>query len=304
MSHLERTGYPYDIAYMRWAGHGDNALPDPAICEFVKEWSQSHDWPRLVISTTSEAFRAFDRRYGDKLPRVRGDLDALLGRRGRLLGPGDGRQPRQLRPADAGRVAVGRAAAGQLSGRGFPPCVERSAALLRAHLGRVLFGQRAGPGRNPRAVGDQAILCRGCRPAVARPAFPGAGTRPTPGRQRDDRRVQHHLVAAHRPGEHPALPVGAAQPGAGRRGAPAPLATPQRRRTGRPGPGCPAPGREALHRGGRCAARGRHGQSQGEPDRERTPAGGARRSAHGRESSSSVQRESTRTWSTRPPAMR
>ncbi len=70
---LEQSGYPYDIAYMRWAGHGDNAVPDPAICDFVKQWNASHQWPRFIISGTSEAFQALEKRYGDQLPRVRGD---------------------------------------------------------------------------------------------------------------------------------------------------------------------------------------------------------------------------------------
>jgi len=70
---LEQTKYPYDIAYMRWSGHGDNAEPDPAISEFVKEWTTQYAWPRFVIATTSEAFRAFEQRYGAKLPQVRGD---------------------------------------------------------------------------------------------------------------------------------------------------------------------------------------------------------------------------------------
>ena len=70
---LEQRGYPFDIAYVRWAGHGDNAVPDPAICEFVRDWNAKYAWPRFVISGTSEAFRAFEQRYGDRLPVVRGD---------------------------------------------------------------------------------------------------------------------------------------------------------------------------------------------------------------------------------------
>jgi len=70
---LEERGYPFDIAYVRWSGHGDNAVPDPAICEFVKDWNAKYVWPRFIISGTSEAFRAFEKRYGDKLPLVRGD---------------------------------------------------------------------------------------------------------------------------------------------------------------------------------------------------------------------------------------
>lgn len=73
MDQLDKTGYPYDIAYMRWAGHGDNAAPDPSICEFVRDWNAAHEWPQFAISSTSEAFRAFERRYGDELPQVRGD---------------------------------------------------------------------------------------------------------------------------------------------------------------------------------------------------------------------------------------
>ena len=70
---LEKRDYPYDIAYVRWAGHGDNAVPDPIICEFVREWNATHAWPQYVIASTSQAFRAFEKRYGEKLPQVRGD---------------------------------------------------------------------------------------------------------------------------------------------------------------------------------------------------------------------------------------
>ncbi len=70
---LEKRGYPFDIAYVRWSGHGDNAVPDPVICEFVRDWNAKYAWPRFIISGTSEAFRAFEQRYGDKLPVVRGD---------------------------------------------------------------------------------------------------------------------------------------------------------------------------------------------------------------------------------------
>ena len=70
---LESRAYPYDIAYVRWAGHGDNAVPDPSICDFVKDWNATHASPQFVISSTSDAFRAFEQRYGDQLPQVRGD---------------------------------------------------------------------------------------------------------------------------------------------------------------------------------------------------------------------------------------
>lgn len=73
VAQLEKRAYPYDIAYIRWSGHGDNAVPDPAICGFVKEWNAAYEWPKFVISSTSDAFRAFEKKYGEQLPSVAGD---------------------------------------------------------------------------------------------------------------------------------------------------------------------------------------------------------------------------------------
>jgi alpha-mannosidase len=71
---LDSINYPYEISYERWSGHGDNAVPDGQICEFIKTWSQEYEWPKFVISSTSEAFSAFEKRYGKDLPRLKGDL--------------------------------------------------------------------------------------------------------------------------------------------------------------------------------------------------------------------------------------
>jgi alpha-mannosidase len=71
---LDGVKFPYDISYIRWAGHGDNAEPDPDISEFFNEWTKKYEWPKFKIASTSEAFRAFDRRYGEDLPSFRGDL--------------------------------------------------------------------------------------------------------------------------------------------------------------------------------------------------------------------------------------
>lgn len=71
---LDEVAFPYEISYIRWSGHGDNAEPDPELCDFVKSWNEEYEWPRFTISTTSDAFAAFERQYGDKLPRYKGDL--------------------------------------------------------------------------------------------------------------------------------------------------------------------------------------------------------------------------------------
>ncbi|HVJ08540.1 MAG TPA: glycoside hydrolase family 38 C-terminal domain-containing protein [Acidisarcina sp.] len=71
---LDSVKFPYDISYIRWSGHGDNAEPDPEISEFVKEWNSNYEWPRLEISSTSKAFSEFERKHGSQLPEFRGDL--------------------------------------------------------------------------------------------------------------------------------------------------------------------------------------------------------------------------------------
>lgn len=70
---LDDRKYPYDIACIRWSGQGDNATPDPDICTFVASWNDEFKWPHFVISSTHDAFSAFEKRYGDSLPKFSGD---------------------------------------------------------------------------------------------------------------------------------------------------------------------------------------------------------------------------------------
>lgn len=70
---LAKRDYPYEIAYVRWAGYGDNAVPDPSICDFIRDWNAAHVTPKFVISSTTDAFRAFEQRHGAELPSVKGD---------------------------------------------------------------------------------------------------------------------------------------------------------------------------------------------------------------------------------------
>jgi alpha-mannosidase len=71
---MDDVHYPYDISYIRWSGHGDNAVPDPEISEFVRSWNEKYEWPRFSIASTSTAFSSFEKHYGSQLPQYRGDL--------------------------------------------------------------------------------------------------------------------------------------------------------------------------------------------------------------------------------------
>jgi alpha-mannosidase len=55
---MDDVGYPYDISYIRWSGHGDNAEPDPDLSDWIRDWNQKYEWPRFAIASTSTAFSA------------------------------------------------------------------------------------------------------------------------------------------------------------------------------------------------------------------------------------------------------
>jgi hypothetical protein len=71
---LERAGYPYDIIPIRYNIGSDNGPPDPNISKLVQKWNETYPHLRVRLSTVSETFREFERRYGDRLPSFSGDF--------------------------------------------------------------------------------------------------------------------------------------------------------------------------------------------------------------------------------------
>ncbi|MDH4241297.1 MAG: glycosyl hydrolase-related protein, partial [Phycisphaerae bacterium] len=74
LKRLEESNYPYDILQVRYSIGGDNGPPDPDLSDFVKNWNEKYAYPRLVVSTAGEMCREFERRYGDRIPKARGDF--------------------------------------------------------------------------------------------------------------------------------------------------------------------------------------------------------------------------------------
>ena len=105
LNRLEEKEYPYDITYLRYNIGGDNGPPDEGLCDFVREWNETHAYPRLIISTPHECFEAFEERYGRQLPEIQGDFTrtgrtARLSARGR---PSTAPPPTTRRPTPCGR---------------------------------------------------------------------------------------------------------------------------------------------------------------------------------------------------------
>ncbi len=70
---MEQKDYPYEMLQVRFC-MGDNAGPAVGLSDLVKDWNAKYAYPRLVISTTSEMMRDFEKHYGRMLPEVRGDF--------------------------------------------------------------------------------------------------------------------------------------------------------------------------------------------------------------------------------------
>ncbi|MFM2135908.1 MAG: hypothetical protein RL021_1308, partial [Bacteroidota bacterium] len=71
---LYEKEYPYDIVQLRYTKKADNGPVDTMLCAFVDDWNSRYRSPRLVISDLDSLFAGFERRYGDRLPVVTGEL--------------------------------------------------------------------------------------------------------------------------------------------------------------------------------------------------------------------------------------
>lgn len=74
LNELTEKNYPYDMVQWRFNIVADNAPIEPNASEFVKQWNEKYASPKLVLNTTEKLFEAFEKKYGDKIPTVKGDL--------------------------------------------------------------------------------------------------------------------------------------------------------------------------------------------------------------------------------------
>lgn len=71
---LEKSDYyPYDIFPMTWC-MADNTPIDADLPEAVKSWNEEFAFPKLKICSATEMMSAFEQKYGDQLPVLKGDF--------------------------------------------------------------------------------------------------------------------------------------------------------------------------------------------------------------------------------------
>lgn len=74
LDYLKNSGFPYEVAMLRYEVGGDNGYPDPGLPDMVKEWNDTFASPKIILSTNSRLYDTFTDRYESMIPVVRGDL--------------------------------------------------------------------------------------------------------------------------------------------------------------------------------------------------------------------------------------
>lgn len=74
MNELSRQNYPYDIVQWRYNIVSDNGPLDTTISNFVQQWNKKYSSPKIILSTTDQLFETFEKKYGNEIPSVKGDI--------------------------------------------------------------------------------------------------------------------------------------------------------------------------------------------------------------------------------------
>lgn len=74
LNELSDNQYPYDMVQWRFNIVADNGPIEPNSSDFVKNWNEKYASPKLILNTTEKMFEAFEKKYGNQIPTVKGDL--------------------------------------------------------------------------------------------------------------------------------------------------------------------------------------------------------------------------------------
>ncbi len=74
LNELAARNYPYEMVQWRYNIVADNGPIDTTISDFVKQWNEKYEWPKIVLNTVNKMFETFESRYGKEIPVVKGDI--------------------------------------------------------------------------------------------------------------------------------------------------------------------------------------------------------------------------------------
>ena len=72
LNDLEKAKYPYDFCVLSWS-LWDNSPLDADVADAVRKWNEEYAYPHITIAGGHEIMEMIDKKYGDKLPVVKGD---------------------------------------------------------------------------------------------------------------------------------------------------------------------------------------------------------------------------------------
>lgn len=65
---------PYNIIPLHYTIGSDNGPTDKYLANNIRKWNETYLSPKIVIATTAEFFREFEKVYGNQLPELKGDI--------------------------------------------------------------------------------------------------------------------------------------------------------------------------------------------------------------------------------------
>jgi hypothetical protein len=74
MNDLAAKGYPYDMVQWRYNIVSDNGPVDSTLSDFVRDWNEKYASPRLIIANAGTMMKAFEEKYGKRIPTWSGDF--------------------------------------------------------------------------------------------------------------------------------------------------------------------------------------------------------------------------------------
>ncbi|MGN6194070.1 MAG: hypothetical protein ACTHOB_03975 [Ginsengibacter sp.] len=74
LNELGAAHYSYEIIQWRYNIVSDNGPIDTTISDFVKQWNEKYESPKIVLNTVTKLFEKFEKRYGKIIPVVKGDI--------------------------------------------------------------------------------------------------------------------------------------------------------------------------------------------------------------------------------------
>lgn len=74
LTELSNANYPYDMVQWRYNIVADNGPIDTSISRFVAAWNARYASPKIILSTVTDMFETFEKKYGNSIPVVKGDI--------------------------------------------------------------------------------------------------------------------------------------------------------------------------------------------------------------------------------------